>query len=344
MAGKTVSFTSFNLYNLNEPGLPVYTDPDGWTQAEYDLKIAWTARMLREMRADVIGFQEVWHAASVNAALQASGLDATHVALVPEGHAGQMIVCGAAVDRNILVGEPRWIAFFPEDYALKSRGDDPQAGDVDVRIRRFSRPVLHFRIKPRSTGPLVSVYVCHFKSKRPTDIFAEPWYRKLLHAAHAEATGAAISTIRRTAEALALRMIVTAEMKGTDTPVVIIGDCNDGQHSNTLAIMTGQPRFLTALAEGGGDIDLYAAQTLQQYRSQKDVYYTHIHNDTRESLDHILVSQEFYDNSKKRIWAFDGLTIANDHLNDDAHKETGTGDHGIVRARFKYQPAKAILA
>jgi hypothetical protein len=344
MAGKTVSFTSFNLYNLNEPGLPVYTDADGWSQDEYDLKIAWTARMLRDMQADVIGFQEVWHAASIDAALKASGLDATHVALVPPDHAGQMIVCGAAVDRSILVGEPRWIAFFPEDYVLKSHGDDPQAGDVEVTIRRFSRPVLHFQIKPRAKGPVVSVYVCHFKSKSPTAIFREDWYRKPLHSAHAEAIGGALSTIRRTAEATALRMMLTKEMKETDTPVVVLGDCNDGQHSNTLNILTGQPRFLTALSEGGGDTDLYTAQTLQQYRSQTDVYYTHIFQDTRESLDHILVSQEFYDNSKKRIWAFDGLTIANDHLNEDAHKETGTGDHGVVRARFKYQPAKAILA
>ncbi|WP_309663311.1 endonuclease/exonuclease/phosphatase family protein [Tabrizicola sp.] len=344
MAPKTVSFTTFNLYNLNEPGLPVYSDTGGWTQVEYDLKIAWTARMLQEMRADVIGFQEVWHAASIDAALKASGLDASHVALVPEGHAGQMIVCGAAVDRSILVGEPRWIAFFPEEFILKSRGDDPQAGDVEVNIRRFSRPVLHFQIKPHSKAPVVSVYVCHFKSKGPTAIFREPWYVKATHQPHTEAIGGALSTIRRTAEAMALRMMVTKEMKGTDTPVVVLGDCNDGQHSNTLNIMTGQPRFLTALSEGGGDTDLYTAQTLQQYRSQTDVYYTHIFNDTRESLDHILISQEFYDNSKKRIWAFDGLTIANDHLNEDAHKETGSGDHGVVRARFKYMPAKAILS
>ena len=37
---------SFNLYNLNEPGLPIYTDADGWPQAEYDRKIDWAARQL----------------------------------------------------------------------------------------------------------------------------------------------------------------------------------------------------------------------------------------------------------------------------------------------------------
>lgn len=120
----------------------------------------------------------------------------------------------------------------------------------------------------------------------------------------------------------------------------MLGDCNDGQHSNTLNILTGQPRFLTALSAGGGDADLYAAQTLQQYRSETDVYYTHVHQERRESLDHILVGQEFYDMSRKRLWAFDGLEIANDHLNADDHTQSGTGDHGIVRARFRWHPAE----
>lgn len=344
MAGRTVSFTSFNLYNLNEPGLPIYTDRDGWTAAEYARKIDWTARMLREMSADVIGFQEVWHGQSLVNALATAGMTDSHSLVVPEGHEGQRIVCGAAVAREVLAGAPRWITDFPQGFILRSRGNDPQTEEISVEVSKFSRPVLHLTIRPRADGPPVSVYVCHFKSKGPTAIFRESWYDKAIHGPHAEAIGGALSTIRRTAEATALRMILTAEMKGTETPVVVLGDCNDGQHSNTLNLMTGQPRFLTALAEGGGDTDLYTAQTLQQYRSQTDVYYTHIFQDTRESLDHILVSQEFYDNSRRRIWAFDGLTIANDHLNDDAHKETGTGDHGVVRARFKYMPARAVLA
>ena len=68
--------------------------------------------------------------------------------------------------------------------------------------------------------------------------------------------------------------------------------------------------------------------------------YTHVFKNSRESLDHILVSQEFYDNSRKRIWAFDGMEVANDHLNRNDHKQTGTTDHGIVKATFKYHPAK----
>ncbi|HBR97256.1 MAG TPA: nuclease, partial [Gammaproteobacteria bacterium] len=144
----------------------------------------------------------------------------------------------------------------------------------------------------------------------------------------------------RTAEATALRLMLTERLKDSDTPVIILGDLNDSQHSNTLNILTGQPNYLlSGLSRGGSDVDLYSVSTLQEYRSMRDVYYTHVFKNTRESLDHILVSEQFYDNSRKRLWAFKGMYIRNDHLNTDNHKEMGSTDHGIVRATFEYRPA-----
>jgi hypothetical protein len=69
------------------------------------------------------------------------------------------------------------------------------------------------------------------------------------------------------------------------------------------------------------------------------VYYTHVFQRMRESLDHILVSEQFYDHSRRRRWLFDGMTINNDHLDFDNHKADGTNDHGIIRAVFKHRPA-----
>jgi len=339
MSDKDISFTTFNLYNLNEPGLPIYSG-NGWDGDIYAKKVEWTRRALEVMKADVFGFQELWHEASLKAAVEAAGMAADHTLLVPPGQTGQRIVCAGLVRSDILTSDPVWIDKFPEAFKLESRGDDPQTGEIEVRIDAFSRPVLHFTVDPGASGHDIHVFVCHFKSKAPTQVWREPWYNadRDTYRQHTEAIGSGLSTIRRTAEATALRIILTEQLKHTKTPVVVLGDCNDGQHSNTLNILTGQPRFLHALSSGGSDTDLYTCQTLQQYRSQTDVYYTHVYNDTRESLDHILVSEEFYDQSRDRIWAFDGLEIANDHLNADDHKETGTNDHGIVRARFRYRP------
>lgn len=338
---RQLSIASFNLYNLNEPGLPIYTDRDGWSQAEYDSKIAWTAAQLQRLPSDIYGFQELWHGTSLTNVVKAASMDTDHDLLVPLNANGQRIDCAALVRKGLLRGSPEWITDFPDGFVLQAKGDDPQTPHIAVNITGFSRPVLHFTVRPRSAGPDVHVYVCHFKSKAPAKVFNEAWYKadKTRYARHATGIGAALSTIRRTAEAAAVRFLLSEQMKGNDTPVIVLGDINDGQHSNTANILTEQPRYLVGESKGGGDTALYTAQTLQQYRDTRDVYYTHVHQDIRESLDHILVSQEFYDNSKKRIWMFDGLSINNDHLNFDDHKADGTTDHGLIRAVFKYRPA-----
>lgn len=337
-----LTIATFNLYNLNQPGRPIYTNKKGWSRAEYERKIEWTARQLRELESDVFGFQELWHADSLAEAVEAAGMAGDYAVLAPADADGSGIVCAALVRKGLLSGEAEWINDFPAGFVLHSSGDDPQTPLIEVNIGGFSRPVLHFTIKPRKAERDVHVYVCHFKSKAETKVYNEDWFKddKDFYGKHQKNLGAALSTIRRTAEAAALRFLLTEQMKGTDVPVIVLGDINDGQHSNTANILTEQPRYLVGESRGGGDAVLYTAQTLQEYRDTRDVYYTHVFQDMRESLDHILVSQEFYDNSRKRRWIFDGMVVNNDHLNFDDHKARGTNDHGIIRAAFKYRPAE----
>lgn len=333
-----LSLSTFNLYNLNQPGLRIYRDSDGWSSDEYQKKLQWSANQIAKTHSDVWAFQELWHKDSLSEVFKQSSVENEYQLLVPEGHTGQKIICAAAVKKGMLVAEPEWIEDFPSAFNLNSCGDDDQTSGISIQVDKFSRPVLHFQIKPKEDGKVIHVYVCHFKSKGPTWIRGEDWYSEQDHDKHREAIGYAISTIRRTAEATALKMLLTERMKGTDTPVIVMGDLNDNQQSNTLNIITGQPNYLMAGSLGGSDVDLYSTGTLQEYRSRRDVYYTHVYQNTRESLDHILVSQEFYDNSKKRTWLFKGLNIINDHLNHDEHKSDGSTDHGIVTASFEYNP------
>lgn len=340
MAVRDISFATFNLYNLQRPGERLYNRSTPWTEEQYADKLAFTADMLRRFSADVVGFQELWAAEALTEAVAQAGIAADHVTLVPPGHADDRIVCAATVRSAILEGEPRWITEFPPEMVLESGGDDPQAERISVTLSTFSRPVLHLRVKPYRDTPVIEVFVCHFKSRRPTDVWREGWYEKEVHSDHRTAIGYAISTIRRTAEAAALRVLITKLTKNADTPVVVLGDLNDGKMSNTLNLLTEQPRYLAGLSLGGGDNALYTAQTLQEYRSTRDVYYTHVYQKERESLDHILFSQEFYDNSRRRLWVFDEMIVQNDHLDFDDHKETGSTDHGVVRASFKWRPAE----
>lgn len=341
MSSRDISFASFNLYNLQLPGRAVYGDTDGWDTSVYERKIAWTGRMLARLAADFIGFQELWAAEALDQVLDQAGLAGSHEPLVPPGHQGDRIVCAGAVRADMLVADPEWITEFPPEAVLKSTGDDPQQPAIAVNLSRFSRPVLHARIRPDPATPVIHVFVCHFKSRRPAEIWRErDWYDRDVHGDHRTALGYAISTIRRTAEAAALRVVITKIAKDTAEPIIVLGDMNDGKASNTLNILTEQPRYLGPLSTGGGDNALYTAQTLQEYRSIRDVYYTYVFEKQRESLDHILVSEQFYDNSSDRLWAFKEMTVENDHLNFDDHKNSGTCDHGVIRAAFKWKPAR----
>ena len=248
-----LSVASFNLLNLNEAGRPLYADTNGWTAAEFALKIEWTAHNLRVLKSDVFGFQELWHPAPLAAALDQSGLAAEYDMLVPPSADGSKIVCSAIVRKGLLSGTPNWVDAFPAGFVLRAGGDDAQTPEINVGIGGFSRPVLHFAIKPREAEPEIHIYVCHFKSKAPAKVFKEAWFKadKPLYAKHATALGAALSTIRRTAEAAALRFLLTEQMKGNDTAVVVLGDVNDGQHSNTVNILTEQPRYLVGDSGSG---------------------------------------------------------------------------------------------
>ena len=345
MGLRDISFSSFNLLNLQLPGHPVYGDTDGWDEQTYNRKVDFSARVFKRLQSDVIGLQELWAGQALDAVMDLAQMSDTHVALVPPAHNGKKIVCASVVRAGILVGEPEWITDFPPECVLKSGGDDKQQDYIEVSLSTFSRPVLHLRVQPDPRTPVIDVFVCHFKSRRPTQIWYErDWYDREVHGPHINALGYAISTIRRTAEAAALRVLITKITKNTDAPVVVIGDMNDGKDSNTLNVLSEQPTYLTPLSSGGGDNALYTAQTIQEYRSVRDVYYTHVYKGQRDSLDHIMFSQEFYDNSKKRLWAFDEMIVENDHLNHDDHKVSGTNDHGVIRVGFRWKPTSLLTS
>ena len=334
------SVATFNLYNFQLPGLKMNPFQKPWTKTEFARKVSWVARVLEDVDADIVGLQELWNAEAMEMVLARHALKDTYDLLATPA-TGSKIICGALVRKGLLRGEPKWISTFPQAVRLESTDAmDPQAPSIQVAIPGFSRPVLNFQVGLRDAPPLTEVFVTHLKSKLPTRIDTENWYEanEEVYKNHRTAIGAAISTIRRTAEATALRVLLTDVMKGTETPVLVLGDINDGQHSNTINILSEQPAYLVGESRGGADIGLYSAQTLQEYRDTRDVYYTHVHQDLRESLDHVLVSEQFYDHSLRRRWLFDGLSISNDHLNEEDHRTTGTGDHGVVKVAFKWKP------
>ncbi|MCC0030774.1 MAG: hypothetical protein H6891_11465 [Brucellaceae bacterium] len=82
--------------------------------------------------------------------------------------------------------------------------------------------------------------MAHLKSKGPSTLsFRFPRPDVLEH--HAQIAKTVVAHVRRIAEAGALRAILDTEMKGNDTPFIVVGDLNDGTLSTSTELLTGDP-------------------------------------------------------------------------------------------------------
>lgn len=352
---RDLSFATFNLFNLQIPGELTYGSsppfPDTAEGREaYNTKIEWIASRLRLLDAEVIGFQELWNAGALQEAFNEAGLgeDYEIVARDAPGRGKPQVALAVRKGRHgqsQIAEGAHWHSEFPEGFALNEIRETEGAKEVvTVTLGEFSRPILRATIKPEGSGaPDVEVFVAHLKSKGPArisfrgsgEIPAE--WRGII--------SSATSHVRRVMEAGALRAMLDGVMKSQEddaiSPVVVLGDLNDATGAITSEMISDQPTYRVMQKSRAGftsDKGLYSVERLQQYRSLRDVYYTYIYKDKRESLDHIMVSEEFYDHSRKRHWSFREMEVMNDHLNRAEFKDAGAADHGIIRAYFDWNP------
>ena len=345
MAKKQIRFGTLNLQNLQLAGEKMYAKNAPYTQAEYARKIAWLAQTVTRLDADVLAFQELWSAQCLVDVFKEAGLDGDYELLTasPVGKVGKGIAVALAVRSTCKAKKPTWIRDFPDEFVLKKRKSSGQPDyQMNVDIGHFSRPVLRCSVEPPDGDPIL-VFVAHMKSMlaMPLDKqeAAKPAVKK-----QSSAIGSVLSTVRRTAEAGALRVLLNKAMKDNDVPVVVMGDLNDSPDSVTLQILTGDPsyRFFSKSTAGQkSDAGLYSTGWLQDLRSFRDVVYTYVHEGRHGSLDHILVSEQFSDYSKKRQWSFRDLRVLNDHLDERSTTELARvySDHGGLAATFDYYPA-----
>lgn len=365
---RDISFATFNLLNLQEPGKftysrqkPAFEDTlEG--QAIYEQKLAWIGQKLQLLDADVIGFQEVWSAASLEQAFAKGELTSEYDIIARDAPGLGRPQVAIAVRKGMVAKTQQnqncWQEHFPDTFVFDSLKEmDGAEEEITVTINKFSRPVLcvDVQIEARSpTPPPIRVYVAHLKSKGPARLRGSRDNQVLEN--HSAITLSAVSHIRRVMEAGALRAMLDTHMRSSEemelSPTVILGDLNDGTRSVSTELISAQPTyrlFATSRAGSQSDRGLYSVETLQQYRSQRHVFYTYNFKNNLQTLDHIMVSEEFYDHSRKRHWSFEEMEVINDHLNiaDESPsqkrqliQQTGASDHGLVRAEFNWDPIR----
>jgi predicted extracellular nuclease len=316
---------TFNVYNLALPELPFHRYLT-YTLEEYQKKKRWISLQLERMEADVVGFQEVIH----KQALQ-------EIVAEVEGYKKAQIIVAETKDQKPTVAflskfpilSTEIFTHFPPNAQFNVQG-------VDIPFTKFSKPVLCVKVA-LSKNLQCTFFVVHLKSKAPI------WPKGCdPNDPEERAKGIARALILRTAEATALRMILLQTLQKKTDPVIVMGDVNDGGLAVTSQIITGDPprqHFGFEQKQQFWDVLLYSVKDIQERQSHEHHYYSYIHHGHYESLDHILVSQEWIAQNPQRIGKVIYVSVLNDHLIDDTLSDEKVkkwhSDHGQVVATFR---------
>jgi endonuclease/exonuclease/phosphatase family metal-dependent hydrolase len=310
-------FATFNVCNLALPGVKFYDDQLPYSQDEYEAKTAWIAQQLDRLDADVIGLQEIFSLAALQHAISKTEKyrDARCIGFDPDPAAEHLTPSVALISRLPVIGEGEAICALPHALGIALPG-------VQEPVTRFTRPIL--RVRVQATANLsIQVYVCHLKSKMPD-------YRYDLSDGHPDQTGMAMlrSMIRRGADALGLRYLLSETNREARMPTVVLGDFNDV----ATAIPTQMVMGLGKYPVNGIDERLFDSYRIQSRRDpMRDVGYTHMHDGNYETIDHILVSADFNVALPNAIGEVVEVTYLNDHM---LFKQPHASDHGQVLARI----------
>jgi len=324
----TLTVASCNVLNLAQAGRAFYAGQDPYSEAEHGRKLDWLGDRFKALNADVLAVQEVWDEVALRGAIAHSGLRYTHVS-VPgaENGPGQHGAQGTprvGLATRLKVEAIASITDFPAQAALHVPGLGPHT--------RFERPPLLATLEMKH-GQRVHVLTAHLKSKRPK--FLQDDQGRPLEDPD-DPNVAAVASVRsllmRAAESLALRLKVVELLHRTHTPLILMGDLNDGPHSVTTQLIAATTS--AAYDKGARDTALYNAWDVQVGAAlRRDVAYSHIHLGFPEVLDQVLVSEEFVATSRRAIGDVRRVEVFNDHLHEG--RDRSRSDHGFVRALLR---------
>ena len=389
------TIASFNVKNLIGADAEYYRF-QSYTPEEYAWKKDWMADQLMSLNADIVGFQEIFEEDALrdvieecdqrgeeaNAATQ-PGKDKSYrkkaifrklgynsygdaaLAVAPNVNDGEPGARrpGVAILSRFGFAEPP-VILQDLDPALDIAMSELGGGDAGTfTISRLSRPILMARIPVG--GQVISVFNCHLKSKlgefpKPSGADFAPEVDLTHYDPAGRALGAMRAAIRRMGEAWVLRRAILEELK-QNRPVLVLGDFNDGEHSVSSEIITGEAPFKnyawmlrhdakhghdrysrdenTQITEDIEKVRLHSAEKLFVRKSQRDMVYTAAFGGVFESIDQIFMSRHFLPEAKDSIGEMSYFSVLNDHLTDGSHPEAPynklASDHGQIMAHFR---------
>ena len=324
---------TWNVENLFRPG----GSPGSEEHQRYEQKISLLARVIQEQDADVVGLQEIGGAEEVSDLQEALNGLYPHrsVSEAPDGRGIRV----AFISKHAIEDEDD-IVEFPEGPALEVNGLSAN-GDAQP-IDRMGRGA-HI-IQVTKNGFTARLITAHLKSKLLT--FPRPGGSSFTPRDEDErAQVAGIALMRRSAEAVTLRLKANEMLVGNDrTPLLILGDLNDVPEAQTSLILHGPPGSEIGTIgfdrpDRGDDARLFnLAPAIEAERR-----FSRIHRGRRELLDQIFASEEFFpvgqDNRRQMPQLVDSIIDFEDQLisvGDNPGERLGeiAPDHSPVVATF----------
>ena len=279
-----------------------------------------------------------------------------------DGHAGNRRPGLAILSRFGFLGEPEFVQDLetPLEIDFSHIGGGAAGNFV---LARLSRPILKVRVP--IDGRAVTVFNCHLKSKlgefirNPGDDFA-PEADLTNYDPVGRAMGALRAGLRRMAEARVLRGLIVEELK-QGNPTIVMGDFNDSEHAVSSEIISGERPFKNyswmlrhdsghrndrysreeneVITDAVNTMKLTSAEALFVRKSLRDMIFTSAFGGVYESIDQILLSQNFHPDNPDRIGEMEYLSVFNDHLTDGSHPEAPynklASDHGQLMAHIR---------
>lgn len=323
---------TWNVENLFRPT----ADATPEEQERYHRKLRLIADTINQNAPDVVALQEI----GGNGPLQdlQQSLDGTYphraVSTSPDGRGIRVgFLSTLPIDEEIEIVD------FPAGPALDI--SDITASGGSEPVVRMSRGALQIRVT--KDGLALNVITAHLKSKLLT--FPRPGGSSFTPRDEGErAQVAGIALLKRTAEALTLRIHINSLLEGNgQTPLLLLGDFNDVPEAQTSLILDGPPGSEIGTRgfdrpDLGDDARLFNLAPI----IPEDRRFSRVHHGRSELLDQIFASVEMFriePDNHRRLPQVDSLIDFAGELssvgdNPTARAQTLAPDHAPVIASF----------
>lgn len=336
-----MKLATFNLYQFVAAGGYWHTrDPHNtYSTAEWQQKQQWVRQRLQDMDADIVGFQEVFSVAALQELCAEAGYP--HFAAVDTP---RCLEEDPAVHYKSVVA---LASRFPLQATGAVNLPDPLPDDLPLSANfRFSRVPVWADIAVPDFG-ILTVYVVHLKSKRPSSLdvrYAEDvnWQERVADTMQRLSRSAVGSLLQRGAEAALLYQHINTRLRQNSShAIAVLGDMNDSEDSVPLAALTMQGRVFNI---GGVDDDawpdgvreaLHTFRLADSFRLAPNTRhslrpFTKVHRGQGIVLDYILVSNTLNPKNPKARAEVVHYQAWNRHLDADGVADRLQSDHGQV--------------